>query len=237
MIRVVLFSDIAEEIQCIRLVLAAYSVRHSWADCQVKVITNCRDLKALDDTADVLISDVSDLEVVKLIKAQKASYPPMRVFPIAGPDIPPTTYVCPEILPCGLFWRPISQKSAYPIVEQMMAVMHDQAIPPSQRCFRISGKQKIQEIPYTSILFFEAREKRIILRMREQELVFGGTLGKLEEDLPEEFIRCHKSFIVNRQHIMSVDRTNSSMLLDNRMELPISRSHKKTFWEVYHADI
>ena len=75
-----------------------------------------------------------------------------------------------------------------------------------------------------------------MLRMQDQELVFSGTLSQLEEALPPEFIRCHKSFIVNQRHILSVDRTNAVILLDNRMELPISRSYRKAFWEVFRDD-
>ena len=74
----------------------------------------------------------------------------------------------------------------------------------------------------------------MMLRMKDTELAFHGTLGQLEENLTKDFIRCHKSFIVNRQHILSVDRTNGAIILDNQMELPLSRSYKKSFWEVFH---
>lgn len=236
MIQIVLFSRIEAEISCIRRALTAYSVQHSWADCQVEAVTEPAHLMKLQQTADILISDVSDPTVVEFIKATKAKYPPIRVFPIAGPEVPPTMYVCPEIMPCGLFWRPVSSVTAEPVVEQMMALVHDQAIPPSQDSFRISGKQKIQDVPFSSILYFEAREKKVFLRMQEQELAFASTLSKLEEDLPSEFVRCHKSFIINMRHILTVDRTNGSVVLDNRMEIPISRSYRKALLEEYHGN-
>lgn len=235
MIRIVLYSGISEEIQCIHRLLTAYSIQHSWADCQVKAVSSSAQIQDMQ-AADILISDVSSASAVEVLKAQKSKYPPMLVFPIAGPDVPPTVYVCPEIMPCGLFWRPVSRDSAQPVVEQMMARIHDQAVPRSQSSFRISGKQKIQDVPFPAILFFEAREKKLALRMQDQELVFSGTLSQLEEALPPEFIRCHKSFIVNQRHILSVDRTNAVILLDNRMELPISRSYRKAFWEVFCDD-
>lgn len=237
MITIVLFSHKAEEIRSIRRMLSAYSIQHSWAECQIEVISNSSELEQVVSPVDILIPDVSDLAMVEAVKRYKALYPPVRIFPIAGPDVPPTAYVCPKIMPCGLFWRPVSQASVEPVVDQMFAMVHEQTITPSQDSFRISGKQKFQEIPYSAIVFFEAREKKITLRMREQELTFAATLNKLEEMLPSEFIRCHKSFIVNRRHILSVDRTNSSVILDNQMEIPISRSYKKLFWEAYHEDI
>lgn len=182
------------------------------------------------------MASVSDRRAVDYLKQRKAQYPPVLVYPIAGQDILPTVYVCPEIMPCGLFWRPVSSVSAQPVVEQMMGRIHDQTIPRSQEVFRITGKQKIQDIPYASILYFEAREKKLVLRMKDGELMFSGTLSRLEEDLPAEFLRCHKSILVNRRHILSVDRSNGVLILDNHMELPISRSYKKGILEVFQNE-
>lgn len=236
MIRIAIYSGSSEELRCIRRLLSAYSIQHSWADCQVIVLQNCTQLGEKQETVDILIADVSDPQAVQMMKAQKAQYPPMLIFPIAGPDVPPTRYVCPEIMPCGLFWRPVTVVSAQPVVEQMMACIHDKVIPASQSSFRISGKQKIQDIPFESILFFEAREKKLALRLKEQEILFSGTLSQLEAELPPEFIRCHKSFLVNQAHILWVDRSNSVIVLDNQMELPISRGYKKVFWEVFRDE-
>lgn len=236
MIRVVLYSNKPEEIRCIRRLLTAYSVRNSWADCRVDTGSDMENLEIGQETVDIMIADASDPRAVECLKAHKRAYPPLLVFPIAGPEVPPTVYVCPEIMPCGLFWRPVSEQSAQPVIEQMMAQIHDRTVPQSQNNFRIAGKQKVQDVPFQSILFFEAREKKLALRMRDQEVVFGGTLSQLEEQLPPEFIRCHKSFIVNKRHILSVDRTEGIIHLANRMELPISRSYKKAFWEVFHND-
>lgn len=232
MIRIALYSSIPEEMECICQLLTAYSIQHSWADCQVEILSGGGLLKDLQQTVDIFISDVSNSQAVEGLKQQKSKYPPLLVFPIAGPEVLPPVYVCPEIMPCGLFWRPISQNSAQPVIEQMMARIHNQSVPSSQDSFRISGKQKIQDVPFTEILFFEAREKRIALRMKAEELVFAGTLKQLGEELPPDFIRCHKSFFVNRRHILSVDRANASVILDNQMELPLSRSYKKAFLEV-----
>ena len=236
MIRIVICSSAQEEQQCIRKLLSAYSVRHSWADCQVTVLPSVSKLCQIQQAADILIVDVAEPQAVEVLKEQKAAYPPVLIFPMAGAEIPPTKYVCPEIMPCGLFWRPVTAASAQMVVEQMMACIHEQAAPASQNSFRISGKQKVQDVPFGAILFFEAREKKLILRMKEQEISFTGTLTQLEGELPPEFIRCHKSFLVNRDHVLWVDRTNSAVVLDNQMELPLSRGYKKDFLEVFHGE-
>ena len=236
MITIALYDRDTDAVRNIRSALSAYSVRNSWANCRVAVIRSELELDQIQDSLDVLISDVANPDMVERIKSFKGNFPATRIFPIAGPEIPPTTYVCPEIMPCGLFWRPVTADSVSPVVEQMMAMIHAQTVLPSQSSFRIAGKQKVQDVPYNAILYFEAREKKLTLRLQNQEISFAGTLSSLEEELPSEFIRCHKSFIINRRHILSVDRTNGSVILDNRMEVPISRSYKKAFWEAYQDE-
>lgn len=236
MIRVVLFSDLPEEMRCIRRLLSSYSIQHSWAECMVKEVTDSTQLEHLQEQADIIVSAVSDQNAVTFLKQRKAQYPPVSIYPIAGQDILPTVYVCPEIMPCGLFWRPVNSASAQPVVEQMMGRLHDQTVPRSQEVFRISGKQKILDVPHGDILYFEAREKKLVLRMKDEELMFNGTLSRLEEELPSAFIRCHKSILVNRRHILSVDKTNGVLILDNHMELPISRSYRKSVLEVFQDE-
>ena len=51
-----------------------------------------------------------------------------------------------------------------------------------------------------------------------------GKLSKISQELPPNFIRCHRSYIVNSNFIK---QTNSnSLLLINNEEIPISRSYK-----------
>ena len=236
MINILICCAVPEEIRCIRQLLSAYSIQNSWADLRIEISASQIPSRIDDHPLDIVIVDVSIPGVVTQLKAAKAAYPPTLVYPIAGPNIPPPVYVCPEIMPCGLFWRPLTTAAVQPVIGQMMSQIHERSVPASQNSFRITGKQKVQEIPFPKILYFEAREKKLILRLQEQELPFTGTLSQLEDSLPPEFLRCHKSFIVNRRHILSVDRTNSLVVLDNHAKLPLSRSYKKDLWEVFHGD-
>lgn len=54
MIRVVLYSDFPEETRCIRRLLSSFSIRHSWAECTVKEVTDGSQLDLFQDQADIL---------------------------------------------------------------------------------------------------------------------------------------------------------------------------------------
>ena len=71
--------------------------------------------------------------------------------------------------------------------------------------FYITTRKKTQAVPYQKILYFESRDKRVYVRTEFEEIGFHGTLSGLETELQENFIRCHKGYLVNKKKIQSVD--------------------------------
>ncbi|MFP3155524.1 LytTR family DNA-binding domain-containing protein [Lachnospiraceae bacterium ZAX-1] len=51
---------------------------------------------------------------------------------------------------------------------------------------------------------------------------FYGSLKNFETKLNENFMRCHKSFIVNVNYINAIDRKNKQIILKNNSSIPIS---------------
>lgn len=58
---------------------------------------------------------------------------------------------------------------------------------------------------YEEIQYLEARDKKIILHVNKYEISFYSSLQKLEKILPDYFIRCHRSYIVNFMFIQKAD--------------------------------
>lgn len=71
-----------------------------------------------------------------------------------------------------------------------------------------SGSQKLF-INYDDIIFFESSPNphRIILHLVNRRLEFYGNL-KEYDDLDDRFFRCHQSYIINVDHITSIDKKN-----------------------------
>jgi two-component system response regulator AgrA len=69
---------------------------------------------------------------------------------------------------------------------------------------KVNGQTR--NIDYTDIYFFEASPNfhKIILHLKNEQIEFYGRLKEYEE-LSEEFYRCHKSYIVNKQYVESID--------------------------------
>lgn len=76
----------------------------------------------------------------------------------------------------------------------------------------------------------EVQNHEVIIYMGVSELRFYGQLKQLEEQLGDcGFLRCHSAFLVNCAHIREV--RPMSLVMNNHMEVPISKHRKKEFME------
>ena len=66
----------------------------------------------------------------------------------------------------------------------------------------------------------------MFLNTGDMEYPFYDTLDQLEERLAGRFLRCHRSYLVNRSKISKVYLSQNILTLDSGEELPLSRSYK-----------
>ncbi|MTI71407.1 MAG: response regulator transcription factor [Firmicutes bacterium] len=66
-----------------------------------------------------------------------------------------------------------------------------------------TGKE-IYFIAYEDIIFIEKNDKKILVHEKSNQYETRGTLKQLEKELDENFIRVHKSFIVNKNRIKNI---------------------------------
>ena len=68
------------------------------------------------------------------------------------------------------------------------------------------GGRKIS-VDYNDILFFETSGNihKVILHGKDRQIEFSGTIKELADTLDDNFVRCHRSFLVNKNNIKEVD--------------------------------
>lgn len=95
--------------------------------------------------------------------------------------------------------------------------------------FFIKTDSKLERVNFNEILFVEAMENYMVIRTHDQKHITMMTMKALEEILPAEaFIRIHKSFIVNRDKVKSIE---GNQLKVGTFNLPISRQKKQEILE------
>lgn len=95
---------------------------------------------------------------------------------------------------------------------------------PSRYAININGKTNF--IDLSEVLFFEVNNKTITANLEKDNIDFNMKIAKLEEELrSRNFLRCHRSYLVNISHIESV--LQNKIILKNSVEIPVGRVYKK----------
>lgn len=89
-----------------------------------------------------------------------------------------------------------------------------------------SGQQ--HKINFDEILFVESIKDYVNIKTENQEYIVLDTLKSLESQLPENFVRVHKSFILNLNKIEKIDVRN--VFLNSGKEIPIGETYKSEFF-------
>ncbi len=152
------------------------------------------------------------------------------VMLIADPAVSPLEYLRPGVAPDGLMLRPLDRQKLEEGNQEFMDTFFERLRSGSTRdSFLVDCRGEKIFLPYASIVCFEAREKKLFACTREKEFPFDGTIDALETTLPENFARCHRSYIVNRDRVKRMITADSCLDLGGGRTVPVSRTYKAAF--------
>lgn len=94
-----------------------------------------------------------------------------------------------------------------------------------QKNFTIKSDDKIINVEYNKILFFETSTNihKVILHAENRQVEFYAKMKDIENKLDSDmFYRCHKSFIINKNKIKEIDTKSRIAYMTNGEECLIS---------------
>ena len=88
-------------------------------------------------------------------------------------------------------------------------------------------------LPASKIWYIEAMAHQCILYTEDTSPVLCSSIGEMVRQLcgRREFVRCHRSYLVNVQHISAI--VKPELVLDDGRRIPVSRSAEKEVGRVY----
>lgn len=100
-------------------------------------------------------------------------------------------------------------------------------------------KNFIYRVKIDDIIYFEVVQRKIkVVTVKEQFELSHYTLSNLQDELIDDFIRCHKGYIVNINYISSVDKANNCINLEEIDDkIPIGRKYKDTLGGIAYESI
>lgn len=139
--------------------------------------------------------------------------------------------------PAGILIKPFErvrmEESLRRILDDYIAL---QGIEDNDAFMMISSGRTIQRVAYTEIMYLEACDKMLNICTKRHVITARMSLNAVESTLPKLFVRCHRSYIVNRNCIEQLDLTNMMVELKTREKLPVSRSYKNALRQSFGTE-
>ena len=184
----------------------------------------------------LLIFDITAPKAIIMLEELRRRYEDTFLLIIADTNISPMMYMKPNIRATSLILRPIEQVEMQDVIKAFLIdFIEKHESEDKEHIFKIESKGEVKYIPYESIYYFEARKRKIYLRTLTEEYIFSSTVDSLEQMLGEQFIRCHRSFIVNSRKIVSIVLSENIIKLTNDIIVPLSRGYKSSVKQTIEA--
>ncbi|GAB5526215.1 MAG: LytTR family DNA-binding domain-containing protein [Roseivirga sp.] len=91
--------------------------------------------------------------------------------------------------------------------------------------FFVKCDSKYEKIFLDQVLFIQAQQNYIVIHTQQEKYMTLLNLKSVSENLnPDHFVKTHKSFIVAKKHVQSID--NSEALI-GKHRIPISRTYRE----------
>ena len=98
----------------------------------------------------------------------------------------------------------------------------------------VNLKEGIEPIDASDILFLESRSNYTHLHMSDSRVILTSkTLKEFEDRLCDDklnFMRVHKSFVVNLKKIVRFHKSSESIVMANDCKIPLAKSRKDEFY-------
>lgn len=104
------------------------------------------------------------------------------------------------------------------------------------RVITVCSDEKFYPVPVEKIKYAYADDKRTYLVTLSGRFIYKNTLQHLEDLLPENFIRTHRSYVVNINFIKDIEPWFNGAyqitIINDENPVPLSRSHSRYFKEI-----
>lgn len=177
---------------------------------------------------DMICIDITVKNAVSVAESLRAENRMAYMILVADLSISPAVYMKPSIMAGSLMLKPLSKTQIQRVVKEAVGEFMKRFLNPDQKkVFVLENKEGRMLVEYERIGFFESRDKKIYLNTSSREYGFYDTLDHLEEQLGDSFLRCHRSFLVNRSKVGKVLLGQNLLILENETEIPISRTYRQ----------
>lgn len=217
---------IVDDEQLARELIAAYCNKIP----NLEVVAQCKSpIEAIDiiqkEEIDLLFLDIQmpDLTGIELLKT--LSIKPQVIFTTAYSEYALEGY---ELEVVDYLLKPIPfERFMQAYNKALKNLLPKTAAPetnPAADYLILKADHKTHKVKHSDILYIEGLKEYVSYYTKDQRIIVLQSLKSLEESLPpSQFIRIHKSYIINKSHVQVIEG-NQVAILDKK--IPIGKSYK-----------
>lgn len=200
--------------------------RHYEKEIRTELFTNTFSLETylvdkIRGNIDVLIMDINIGEENGIMAAKniQEKYPHIKIIFL-------TAYInyATEIFkvePVYFLVKPIDAAKVYEAVDKAMDMIQNE----QENAMMVNFRGEILKVRFSSIMFMESDRHVVKINTFTNTLTTSKKIADFLEELPENFCRCHQSYIVNMDKINKF--SVSGIELNNGVIIPVSRNRYK----------
>lgn len=176
---------------------------------------------------DLACMDVKKKVDISLLRELRKRHEDTEILLVADLQVSPMEYLTPDIRAASLLIRPFQEEQCRQIVKEFFhAFYRARENSDTKKVLMIENREGKVAIPFHQIYYIEVRERKIFVRLLNKEYSQYDSLEHIMEHLPENFLRCHRSFIFNIELLETVKLSENAIYLKNDIMVPLSRSYK-----------
>ena len=231
---VVEYSKRKKELDYINKVINTYIARNYESDWSINVFYSLKDLAKYVGTTDFIdffCVDVCENIAISMTELIREKNKDAVILVLADTSVSPSEYMKPSIMAASLLLFPLNKPQVAKTIDELFKYINSTSENDSDEFFVIKSKSEYEHIPNNKIMYFESREKKLYLNTEKREYGFYSNIDTVLEQLPEYFIRCHRSFVINSRKIKKVMLSQNVVELDGGITIPLSKSYKPVLKE------
>lgn len=161
---------------------------------------------------DILLSgEITGLDLASEVKKQRKPF----VFITANKDTE-TLKVAAKLGPSGYITKPFEPND---VVAALEILVHQLPKP-----LRLNTRNGERMIDPAEIVFIKSDGAYVNIQTRSENIIQRKLLKDIEDELPNSFIRVHRSYLVNKDFIEQKNAVSISLL---NHQVPVSRTYKE----------
>lgn len=180
---------------------------------------------------DITYKNISGIDIALKLRAQyKDIY---IVFVTVHPEL---MYMAlsRNIMPSGYLTKPPIEKELETVFETVYEYYRNNKRL-SKSMLTITVGSVVYRFFHDEIYYIEALNKKINIYTKSKRVSCYSSLSYLQEELGTGFVRCHKSFIINKSKIKGIFLSEMMIEMEDESRVLISRSYKNVIKEMVNG--